>query len=125
MGFSSVPRLPGWSFLQLICGGVLPLFPLPAGFPPLISCEKTAPSHQSLHKSPPSFLGWQEMSGFSKASRYLYFSVKYTPIVKKGIKKSWYSLRVLEQVISRVLFPVLVTLYGTMVIHLFPLLLMG
>jgi len=24
MGFSSVPRLPGWSFQQLICGGVLP-----------------------------------------------------------------------------------------------------
>jgi hypothetical protein len=22
--FSSVPSLPGWSFLQLICGGVLP-----------------------------------------------------------------------------------------------------
>jgi len=44
---------------------------------------------------------------------------------KKGIKKSWYRLKVLEQVISRVLFPVSVTLYGTMVIHLFPLLLMG
>jgi len=24
MGFSSVPRLPGWSFQQRICGGVLP-----------------------------------------------------------------------------------------------------
>jgi len=47
MGFSSVPRLSGWSFQQLICGGVLPasperlamagrfaLFPLAAGFPP-------------------------------------------------------------------------------------------
>jgi len=85
----------------------------------------SAPLHQSLHKSPPSFLGWQEMSGFSKASQYLYFSMKYTPIVKKAIKKSCYRVKVLEQVISRVLFPVLVTLYGTMVIHLFPLLLMG
>jgi len=68
MGFSSVPRLPGWSFQQLIYGGVLPLFPLQTGFPPLINCEKTAPLHQSLHKSPSSFLGWQEMSGFSKVS---------------------------------------------------------
>jgi len=51
--------------------------------------------------------------------------MKYTPVVKKGIKKSWYRVRVLEQVISRVLFPVLVALYGTMAIHLFPLLLMG
>jgi hypothetical protein len=31
----------------------------------------------------------------------------------------------LEQVISRVLFPVLVTLYGTMAIYLFPILLLG
>jgi len=34
-------------------------------------------------------------------------------------------MKVLEQVVSRVLFPVLVTLYGTMVIHLFPILLLG
>jgi len=45
--------------------------------------------------------------------------------IKKGIKKSFYRVKVLEQVISRVLFPVLVTLYGTMVIHLFPTLLLG
>ena len=68
MGFSSVPRLSGWSFQQRICGGVLPLFPLSAGFPPLISCEKRAPFHQSLQKSPYSFTGWQKWSGFAKLS---------------------------------------------------------
>ena len=56
--FSYVPRLPGWSFQQLICGGVLPPPAVPLGyargqgFPPLIRCKKTAPSHQSLQKSP-------------------------------------------------------------------------
>jgi hypothetical protein len=50
---------PGWSFQQLICGEVLPPPAVPLGyargqgFPPLIRCEKTAPSHQSLQKSPP------------------------------------------------------------------------
>ena len=50
---------PGWFFQQLICGGVLPPPAVPLGyargqgFPPLIRCEKTAPSHQSLQKSPP------------------------------------------------------------------------
>jgi len=34
------PRIGTWSFLRLIFGGVLPLFPLSAGFPPLISREK-------------------------------------------------------------------------------------
>ena len=63
VGFSSVPRLPGWPFQQLIYGGALPIFPLQAGFPPLISCEKTAPLRQSLQKSPPSFLGLQRLSG--------------------------------------------------------------
>ena len=42
--FSSVPRLPAWSFLRLICGGVLPPPHSPdksgAAFPPLISREK-------------------------------------------------------------------------------------
>jgi hypothetical protein len=55
--FSYVPRLPGWFFQQLIYGGVLPPPHSPPlaelRFPPLISCEKTAPSHQSLQKSPP------------------------------------------------------------------------
>jgi hypothetical protein len=50
------PRLPGWSFLQFIYGGVLPPPAVPLafargqGFPPQINREKTAPSHQSLKK---------------------------------------------------------------------------
>ena len=68
LGFSSVPRLPGWSFQQRIYGGVLPIFPLQAGFPPLIRCEKTAPLHQSLQKSPPPFRGLQGLSGCAKIS---------------------------------------------------------
>jgi hypothetical protein len=42
------------------------------GFPPLISCEKTAPLHQSLQKSAPSFLGLQRLLGCAKISEYLY-----------------------------------------------------
>jgi len=45
--FSSVPRLPAWSFLRLICEGNLPpplFFPLQRsgkpGLPPQISLEK-------------------------------------------------------------------------------------
>jgi len=76
MGFSSVPRLTGWSFQQLIHEGILPFFPLLAGFPPLISCEKTAPLHQSLQKSLHSFVGWQ------KLSRYAGLTLKYIRIDK-------------------------------------------
>jgi len=83
VGFSSVPRLLGWSFQQLIYGGALPsprrklyepeaLRIAPTGrglrFPPLISCEKTAPLRQSLQKSPPSFIGLQRLSGCEKIS---------------------------------------------------------
>jgi len=38
--FSSVPRLPGWSFLPLICGGVLP----PPHSPPLLQSGGAAVS---------------------------------------------------------------------------------
>ncbi|MBN2033388.1 MAG: hypothetical protein JW836_08945, partial [Deltaproteobacteria bacterium] len=50
--------LPGWSFLRLIYGGVLPPPALPLacawgqGFPPQINREKTAPYRQSLRKRP-------------------------------------------------------------------------
>jgi hypothetical protein len=77
------PGIGTWSFLRLIYVGVPPalserlamasrlaLFPLPAGFPSLISCEKTALLHQSLHKSPSFFIGRQELSDFAKISLY-------------------------------------------------------
>ena len=69
-GFSSVPRLPGWSFQLLTSGGSLPPPQVPRSFgagdlrlPPLISTEKTAPSdsaelfagHESLPKNPTLF----------------------------------------------------------------------
>ena len=38
-------------------------------FPPLISCEKTAPFRQSLQKSPSSFLGCRELSRFAEVSK--------------------------------------------------------
>jgi hypothetical protein len=75
--FSSLPgRRPygpeaeafGLVFSATYLWGSFTLFPLPAGFPPLISCEKTAPLRQSLQKSPPSFLGLQRLSGCAKIS---------------------------------------------------------
>jgi hypothetical protein len=49
----------GLVFSATYLRGSFALFPLPAGFPPLIRYEKTAPLHQSLQKSPPSFLGFR------------------------------------------------------------------
>jgi len=46
----------GLVFSATYLWGSFALFPLPAGFPPLISCEKTAPLRQSLQKSPSSFI---------------------------------------------------------------------
>jgi len=59
----------GLVFSATYLWGSFALFPLSAGFPPLISCEKTAPLRQSLQKSPPSFLGLQRLSGCAKTSR--------------------------------------------------------
>jgi len=45
-------------------------------FPPLISCEKTAPLRQSLQKSPPSFLELQRLLGCAKISYFIWSTEK-------------------------------------------------
>ena len=82
----------GWTFLQfqgsraglfkqLIYGG----FFTPSAFssqsselrfPPLISYEKTAPFHQSLQKSPPSFLEPSFIKGYIQAWKRLWLFLK-------------------------------------------------
>jgi len=70
MGFSSVPRFSGWSFQQLICGGVLPPPHCPYKSGPAVSPtdklrkDSTLPPVTSEKST--LFIGVTKLSGFVK-----------------------------------------------------------
>jgi hypothetical protein len=71
MGFFSVPRLPGLFFQRLVYGGVLPpphslRQAQGCGFPHTQVAKRTAPSRQSLQKSPSSFSAMTGIVTFCK-----------------------------------------------------------
>jgi hypothetical protein len=74
MGFSSVPRLSGWSFQQRICGGVLPPPHCPDKSGPAVSPTDTLRKDSALtpvtSEKSTLFIGVTNIVRFSKALKH-------------------------------------------------------
>jgi len=90
MGFSSVPRLPGWSFQQLIYGGVLPPPHCPDKSGPAVSPTDKLRKDSALtpvtSEKSTLFLGLQRLSGCAKISEST--QISYNVACQKADKKT-------------------------------------
>jgi len=101
MGFSSVPRLPGWSFQQLICGGVLPPPHCPDKSGPAVSPTDKLRKDSALtpvtSEKSTLFIGVTRIVRFSKA---LVFSLSY-PVFQHSLAQAWHAITEVYRLYSR------------------------
>jgi hypothetical protein len=89
MDFSSVPRLPGWSFQQCIHGGGFPSpsgrLSLPGRSPLQDGVEPEATSHfKKVHPLP---VQRQKLLGFAKLSLLYATRIDRNPILERSIEE--------------------------------------